>query len=86
MWIARALSDLDCNPEEPNRILIQCFHPTSRSVDVLKFYTGWDSNRGLCWKIEENELLEWEETNALVTAWSAKRCMRMHDQDSDYTN
>ena len=34
MWIARALSDPDCNPEEPNCILIQYFHPTSMRVDV----------------------------------------------------
>ena len=48
MWIARALFDLDCNLEEPNRILIQYFHPTSRSVDVQEFYIDWDSGRGLC--------------------------------------
>ena len=69
VWIARALSNPDCNPEKPNCILIQYFRPTSRSVDVQQFYTGWDSERGLRWKIEENEPLVWEETNALMTAW-----------------
>ena len=49
MRIARALSDPDCNPEEPNRILIQYFQPTSRSVDVQEFYTGWDSDKDLWW-------------------------------------
>ena len=72
VWIARALSDLDCNPGEPNRILIQYFHSTSRSVDVQEFYTGWDSDRGLRWKIEEKESLVWEETNALMRAWSTQ--------------
>ena len=38
-------------------------------MDVQEFYTGWDSDRGLCWKIEEKEPLVWEETNALMTAW-----------------
>ena len=70
VWIARALSDPDCNPEEPNRILIQYFHPTSTSVDVQEFYTCWNSGRGLRWKIEENEPPMWEETNALMTTWS----------------
>ena len=28
VWIAKALLDLDCIPEEPNCILIQYFHPT----------------------------------------------------------
>ena len=72
MWIARALSDPDCNSEEPNRILIQYFHPTSRRVDVQELYTGWDSDRGLRWKIEEKEPPVWEETNALMTAWSTR--------------
>ena len=40
VWIARALSDPDCNPKEPNCILIQYFHPTSRRVDVQELYTG----------------------------------------------
>nr|PNR45284.1 hypothetical protein PHYPA_015055 [Physcomitrium patens] len=72
VWIARALSNPDCNPEKPNCILIQYFHPTLRSVDVQQFYTGWDSERGLHWKIEENEPPVWEETNALMTAWSPR--------------
>ena len=72
VWIVRALSDPDCNPEEPNRILIQYFHPTSRRVDVQELYTGWDSDGGLRWKIEEKEPPVWEETNALMTAWSTR--------------
>ena len=36
---------------------------------VQEFYTDWDSERGLCWKIEENEPPMWEETNALMIAW-----------------
>ena len=72
MWIARVLLDPDCNPEEPNCILIQYFHPTSRRVDVQELYTGWDSDRGLRWKIEEKERPVWEETNALMTTWSTR--------------
>ena len=41
-------------------------------MDVQKFYTSWDSSRGLRWKIEENEPPMWEETNALMTAWSPR--------------
>ena len=72
MWIARALLNPDCNPKEPNRILIQYFHPTSRSVDVQEFYIGWNSDRGLHWKIEKKEPPVWEETNALMTSWSTQ--------------
>ena len=45
VWIARALSDPNCNPEKPNCILIQYFRTTSRSVDVQEFYTGWNNER-----------------------------------------
>ena len=41
-------------------------------MDVQELYTGWDSNRGLRWKIEEKEPLVSEETNALMTAWSTR--------------
>uniref|UniRef100_A9U6H3 Predicted protein n=1 Tax=Physcomitrium patens TaxID=3218 RepID=A9U6H3_PHYPA len=40
VWIARALSNPDCNPEKAKCILIQYFHPTLRSVDVQQFYIG----------------------------------------------
>ena len=69
VWIARALSNPNCNLEKPNCILIQYFRTTSRSVDVEEFYTGWDSERGLRWKFEENEPPVWEQTNALMTTW-----------------
>ena len=69
VWIVRALSNLDCNLEKPNCILIQYFRLTSKSVDVQEFYTDWDSDRHLCWKIEENEPPVWKEINALMTAW-----------------
>ena len=39
LWIARAFSDLGCNPEEPNHILIQYFQPMSKSVDTQEFNT-----------------------------------------------
>jgi hypothetical protein len=70
VWIARALSNPNCNPEQPNCILLQYFRPTSRNMDIQAFYTGWDSERGLRWKIEESEPPVWEEPNTLMTAWS----------------
>ena len=51
MWIGRALSDPNCNPEKPNCVLIKYFYPTSRNRVVQDFYTGWDSERGLRWKV-----------------------------------
>jgi hypothetical protein len=71
VWIARALSDPNSNPEKPNCILIQYFRPTSRSREVQDNYTGWDSDRGLRWKVNETEPLVWEHTNAQMTAWSS---------------
>ena len=41
-------------------------------MDVQQFYIGWDSDRGLRWKIKEKESSVWEETNALMIAWSTQ--------------
>ena len=40
VWIARALSDPNSNPEHPGCVLIQYFCPTSRVRAVQEFYTG----------------------------------------------
>ena len=72
VWIARALFDPNCNPEKPNCILLQYFRPTSRTEDVQNFYTGWDSERGLRWKVDTVDPPIWEETNALMTAWKSQ--------------
>jgi len=72
VWIARALSDPNCNPEQPNCVLIQYFRPTSRDQDVRDFYTGWDSERGLRWKVDIGDPPVWEHTNTLMTAWKSQ--------------
>ena len=72
MWIARALLNPNCNPKHPNCILLQYFCPTSRSADVQAFYTSWDSEKGLRWRIEESEPPVWKDTDALMTAWSPR--------------
>lgn len=72
VWIARALSNPNCNPEEPNCVLIQYFRPTSRDQDVRDFYTGWDSERGLRWKVAISDQPVWEDTNTLITAWKSQ--------------
>ena len=33
---------------------------------------GWDSERGLRWKIQKKEPPVWEETNTLMTTWSTR--------------
>jgi hypothetical protein len=72
VWIARALSDPNSNPERPNCVLIQYFRPTSRDQNVQDYYTGWDTTRGLRWKVDDTEPPLWEETNALMTAWKSR--------------
>jgi hypothetical protein len=71
IWIARALSNPNNNPEKPNCILIQYFRPTSRSREVQDNYIGWDNDRGLRSKVDEIESLVWEHTNTLMTSWSS---------------
>ena len=72
MWIGRALSNPNSSPENPNCVLIQYFRPTSRNQDVIDFYTGWDNERGLCWKVDEIEPPVWQHTDALMTAWKSR--------------
>ena len=71
VWIARALSDPNSNPEHPGCVLIQYFRPTSRVRDVQEFYTGWDSTTGLRWKVDSTTDAVWESTNFVLTAWKS---------------
>lgn len=72
LWIARALSDPNSNPDQPNCVLIQFFRPTSRDENVQETYIGWDSPRGLRWKVDESHPPVWEHTDSLMTAWKSK--------------
>lgn len=72
LWIARALSDPNTNPEQPNCILIQFFRPTSRDPDVQETYIGWDSVKGLRWKVDDTQPPLWENTASLMTSWKSK--------------
>ena len=58
--------------DHPNCILIQYFRPTSRERNVQEHYTGWDSTKGLHWKVDEFQIPVWENTNSLVTAWKSR--------------
>ena len=71
VWIARALSNPNSNPEHPGCVLIQYFRPTSRVRAVQEFYTGWDSTTGLCWKVDSTTDPVWESTNSVLTAWKS---------------
>jgi hypothetical protein len=72
VWIARAKSDPNCNPEWPNCVIIQYFQPTSRSQLVQDTYHGWDFEIGLRWKIEELNGPQWEHTDSIITAWKSR--------------
>ena len=71
VWIARALSDPNSNPEHPGCVLIQYFRPTSRIKAVQEFYTWWDSTTGLRWKVDSTTDAVWESTNSVLTAWKS---------------
>ena len=72
VWIGRALSNPNSSSKNPNCILIQYFHPTSRNQDVQDFYTRWDNKRGLRWKVDETEPPIWQHTDALMTKWKSR--------------
>ena len=72
IWFARALSNPFANPDHSNCIRIQYFRPTSREQNVQEYYTGWNSAKGLRWKVDETQSLVWENTDSLVTAWKSR--------------
>ena len=72
VWIGRTLSNPNSSPENLNCILIQYFHPTSRNQDVQDFYTGWNNERGLRWRVDETEPPIWQHTDALMTTWKSR--------------
>ena len=69
VWIARALSNSNSNPEHPSCILIQYFRPMLRNKNVEKFYIGWDFGNGLRWKVDPTNEEVWESTNSIFIAW-----------------
>ena len=71
VWIARALSNPNSNPDYPGCVLIRYFRLVSRSMNVQKFYTSWDSRNGLRWKVDSTIEAVWESTNSILTAWKS---------------
>ena len=69
VWIARALSNPNSNPEYPGCVLIRYLRPVSRSTNVQKFYIGWDSGSNLRWKVDSTIEAVWESTNSILTTW-----------------
>ena len=79
VWIARALSNPNSNPEHPGCVLIQYFRPTFRTRSVQEFYTGWDISTGLYWKVDSTLEETWESIDSILTAWkSATRKDTIH--------
>lgn len=72
VWFAQALSNPNSDPERPNSIKIQYYKPTSRDASVQANYGGWDSEAGLQWKIDHDQLPDWEHTESLLTAWKPR--------------
>ena len=77
------MSDPKSNPERPNTVQIQFFHPVSRNRDVLKFYKDWDTNVNLRWTIKKGVAITWESTNSILTAWKSRsqKQDRSHSQE-----
>ena len=71
VWIARALSSPNSNPEHLGYVLIQYFRPTSCTKSVQEFYIGWDFGTSLCWKVDSMLEETWESTNSILTVWKS---------------
>ena len=72
VWIARAISDPNSNPEWPNTVQIQFFRPISSDQDVKRYYKEWDTDDNLRWTVDKGVAMAWESTDSILTAWKSK--------------
>jgi hypothetical protein len=72
VWIARAISDPNSNPERPNTVQIQFFRPISSDQDVKQYYKDWDTDDNLRWTVDKGVAMAWESTGSILTAWKSK--------------
>jgi hypothetical protein len=69
-WIARALTNVDVEPNEhPQCILIQYWKPSASSDHIQETYDGWDGERSMQWRIDDSEPPMWEHTNSIMSVW-----------------
>ena len=72
VWIGREMSDPNCSCEHANCVLIQYFEPTSHLAEVRNNYTGWNSEQGLKWKMDETQEEVWLHTDHIMTSWKPR--------------
>lgn len=70
-WIARAVSDYNCDFDNPGCVKIQYFKPTQKSRAVQDTYCGWNSTPRLKWKIDVGHSPEWLDAGAVISSWKS---------------
>ena len=72
VWITRAMTDPNSDPERQNSLRIQYYRPTSRDLHIQRTYDGWDARVGLKWRTDDDLDEVWESTDSLLTAWKSR--------------
>jgi hypothetical protein len=75
VWVARVLSKPNFATSSPRfrQIQVEYYRPTSRNEDVVRHYTGWDTNQNFRWKVDSEHGPSWVDTDSILMAWKPRK-------------
>jgi hypothetical protein len=75
VWVARALSEPNFTTSSPHfrQIQVEYYRPTARNEDVIRHYTGWDTNNNFRWKVDSEHGPSWVDTDSIFIAWRPRK-------------
>jgi hypothetical protein len=75
VWVARALSNPNFVTSSPHfrQIQVEYYRPTARNEDVVRHYTGWDTNQHFRWKVDSEHGPSWVDTDSIFIAWKPRK-------------
>jgi hypothetical protein len=75
VWVAKALSEPNFTTSSPHfrQIQVEYYRPTTRNEDVIRHYTGWDTNNNFRWKVDSEHGPSWVDTDSIFIAWRPRK-------------
>ena len=75
VWVAKALSEPNFATFSPHfrQIQVEYYRPTARNEDVIRHYTGWDTNHNFRWKVDSEHGPSWVDTDSIFIAWKPRK-------------
>ena len=75
VWVAKVLSEPNFATSSPHfrQIQVEYYRPIARNEDVIRHYTGWDTNQSFRWKVDSEHGPSWVDTNSIFIAWKPRK-------------